>query len=240
MYFFLGALLGFVSGGLSTAAVLVIVGIPGIPGGSGTGPGKLPIEPPEVDPVAAVQPVTVEDAREAPAVQTADDAVSDAAAPTPREPEPPAASPVREVAKLECAIAASSSHKKFPAKNLLDGDRATVWQEDKKKKALGQSLTFAFPAPAVVKRIGIVSGYDAAEKSRGDLWPLNNRLKTATLAFTDGATLTWELADTRDLQWLEVDHPSAVGGFTLTVVDVYEGSWFRDNAIGEIEVWGLP
>jgi len=151
------------------------------------------------------------------------------------QPVVPATAPV----KLAFTATATSSHRKYPPENLTDGDPGTVWQEDKKKKAENQVLTLTLEKPAKVTRIGVMVGFDASDRQKGDLWPLNNRLKTAAIAFPDGTVQTVEFEDVKGMQWKEISSPGPVTGVTLTVVECYRGSWFRDNAIPEIEIWGV-
>ena len=155
--------------------------------------------------------------------------------------EPPADEPAPaagEPARVAYTATASSSHRKYPPGHLSDDDPATVWQEDRKTKAENQVLTFTFDKPTQVARIGVVVGFDWTEKPKGDLWPLNNRLKSALAVFPDGTKAVLDFEDERGLQFKDLASPGPVDSFTLKIIECYRGSWFRDNAIPAIEVWG--
>jgi hypothetical protein len=135
-------------------------------------------------------------------------------------------------------VSASSFHKKYPPENVIDGDPATVWQEEKTNKPVGEWLKLGFEHEVTITRIGFASGFDYIDQEGKDYYPLNCRLKTAEAIFSTGETVKINLEDTRSLQFINIDPPRKTSWIRLTVYDVYKGSWFFDNAIGEIEVWG--
>jgi hypothetical protein len=149
--------------------------------------------------------------------------------------EQPAA-PVSHIISVQ--VAASSEHPKYPASNVIDGDPGTVWQEEKTRKPFGEWLKLSFDGQVTVTKLGIVSGYDFIDGEGKDYYPLNCRLKEAELIFSTGNTMKVYLDDTRAIQYITIDPPRETSLIRMTVFDVYKGSWFFDNAIGEIEVWG--
>jgi hypothetical protein len=215
-----GIVLGCLVGAGGTVGVLLATGMIGstVPADRDAEPAGQP--PPEQ---------TAEPASEQPVEEPAGE-------PPATEPAPASAEPV----KLAYTATATSSHRKYPPDHLSDGDPSTVWQEDRKTKAENQVLTFTFEKPTQVARIGVVVGYDFTDRPKGDLWPLNNRLKSAIVEFPDGTKTVLEFEDDRGLQFKEVPSPGPVDSFTLKIIECYRGSWFRDNAIPEIEIWGTP
>jgi hypothetical protein len=196
--------------------------------------------------VGAFSPASTEDTTPTPAVEAPPEKDAEPVAEKPEE-EPAGESPAEEPApaatepvKLAYTATATSSHRKYPPSHLSDGDPSTVWQEDRKTKAENQVLTFTFDKPTQVARIGVVVGFDYTEKPKGDLWPLNNRLKSAIVEFPDGTKTVLEFEDERGLQFRDVPSPGPVDSLTLKIIECYRGSWFRDNAIPEIEIWGTP
>jgi hypothetical protein len=163
------------------------------------------------------------------------------AMPPPLKPPPDeAADPPPEPASHILAFEASAStqHRDFPPSNVADGDPTTVWQEERRTHAISQYLVLDFPEEVTVSRIGILAGYDEPEGEYGDMWRLNNRLKEARFEFSDGTSLTHGFEDVRDMQYFELSPPRRTESIKMTVLEVYRGSWFYDNCIAEIEIWG--
>jgi hypothetical protein len=170
------------------------------------------------------------------------DAVEEAAAeaveeePAPEEPSGPIK--VAGTGQLSFTISASSEHNEFPASNMIDGNPGTVWQEERKIKPYGHVITLDFGKQVTVTNLTFISGYDASDKHKGDLFPLNNRLKKASLTFSDGTTREIDLEDKREKQTITLAPEVRTAKIDIKILDVYRGSWFFDNAIAEIEVGG--
>ena len=139
---------------------------------------------------------------------------------------------------LSFEASSSSQHRKYPASNIGDGNPATVWQEAKGEKPLRKFLFLTFPDEVTVTRIGIVTGFDNAGGKHGDMFPLNNRLKKAEIEFSDEKVMFREFEDTREMQYFELSPPHRTRNIKITILEVFRGSWFYDNAIAEIEIWG--
>jgi hypothetical protein len=133
---------------------------------------------------------------------------------------------------------ASSQHRKYPASNVGDGNPATVWQEAKGDKPIRKFLFLSFPEEVTVTRIGIVTGFDDASGRHGDMFPLNNRLKKAEIEFSDEKVMFRDFEDTRQMQYFELSPPHRTRHIKITILEVFKGSWFYDNAVAEVEVWG--
>ena len=142
--------------------------------------------------------------------------------------------------KLTFSISASSQHKDYPPSNMIDGDPKTVWQEEKGAKPLNHKITLAFDKEVTVTGISFITGYDDPHGARGDMFPLNNRLKKANLTFSDGSTKEVEFEDKREPQKITIEPPVKTKEIVITILEVYRGSWFYDNAIAEIQVEGIP
>jgi hypothetical protein len=139
---------------------------------------------------------------------------------------------------LSFDASASSQHRKYPASNVGDGNPATVWQEAKGEKPIKKFLFLAFPDEVTVTRIGIVIGFDEVSGKHGDMFPLNNRLKKAEIEFSDEKVMFREFEDSRGMQYFDLSPPHRTRHIKITILDVYKGSWFYDNAIAEVEIWG--
>ncbi|MFH1436207.1 MAG: discoidin domain-containing protein, partial [Pseudomonadota bacterium] len=141
--------------------------------------------------------------------------------------------------KLSFSISASSQHRKYPAANMIDGDPTTVWQEDKKLKPIGHTLTITFEKEVIVTAIKVLGGYDDPKGDKGDMWPIHTRLQKVNVEFEGGSSAELELDDARELQTRTFEAPRKTRKMTITVTGVYKGSWFNDNAVAELEVWGF-
>ncbi len=141
-------------------------------------------------------------------------------------------------ARLDFVISASSVNKDFPPSNMIDGDRRTVWQEEKRARPLGHTITLDFGREVTVKRMSFLTGYDDPNGKRGDMFFLNNRLKRCELRFSDGSKRQLTFEDRRDKQSVAIEPPVKTKEIVITILEVFPGSWFYDNAIAEIEVEG--
>jgi hypothetical protein len=63
---------------------------------------------------------------------------------------------------------------------------------------------------------------------------MNNRVKTATLDFSDGTSLPIELKDRPNEETVVLAEPKTTSWVKLTVNSVYKGSKWNDLAISEL------
>jgi hypothetical protein len=140
--------------------------------------------------------------------------------------------------QLGFTISASSQHKKYPASNMIDGDPKTVWQEDRLEKPYDHVITLDFGKDVTVTSMSFITGFDDPDGEKGDMFPINNRLKKAKVTFSDGTEKEFVFEDKREKQTMKVEPPVKARKAEITVLEVYRGSWFFDNAVAEIEVGG--
>ena len=148
----------------------------------------------------------------------------------------PVEPPVKEIKAPEShivtgTVTASSEHSKYVASNIMDGDPATVWQEEKSRKPFGEWVKLSFDSDVTVTRIGIVGGFDFIDEEGKDYFPLNCRLKEAELIFSSGDTEKIYLDDMRNIQYVTIDPPRKTRLIRITVFDVY-----RIDTGGETDV----
>lgn len=157
------------------------------------------------------------------------------------ETEEEEAGPVKVAAapgQLGFSISVSSEHKEYPPSNMIDGNPKTVWQEERLKKPLGHKITLDFGKEVAMTSLTCITGFDDPEGDKGDMFPINNRLKKISIEFSDGSTRKLEFEDKRGKQTITIAPPVKTGKAVITILEVYRGSWFYDNAIAEIEVGG--
>lgn len=116
----------------------------------------------------------------------------------------------------------------------VDGAPETSWVEGVEGAGVGEWIELVFPGAIVVGRIGLDIGYD----KDADLFFANNRVKRATIVFSDGQQLDLTFADTPGSQLVEIDSVQT-SSLRLIVEEVYPGSRYDDTCLSEIEVWGV-
>ena len=84
----------------------------------------------------------------------------------------------------------------FAPGNVLDHNPATAWRCD--APATGQRLTFTFDAPTHFTSVGLIGGYVKVDPLTGvDRFPQNHRVRQVRWTFSDGTSVTQDLADSR-------------------------------------------
>jgi serine/threonine protein kinase len=118
-----------------------------------------------------------------------------------------------------------------------DGREETAWGAER-DRAAGEWLELRFDREVEVVAIDIQSGYN--KRFRGnDLFTRNHRVKRAR--FSIGAWSTeQELQDRRDWQTIRLSAAVRGSSLRLTVLEIYEGSHWRDLHVSELRLWGRP
>ena len=120
----------------------------------------------------------------------------------------------------------------YGAKNVLDGDPTTAWNEGDSGDGTGQWIRLSADTDQVVVGIHIMGGYDASK----DIYDWNNRPKDITIAFDDGTSFDVTLSDSYNvMQDITFEHPVQCKTITITVNTIYGGSQYQDMCISEIE-----
>lgn len=176
-----------------------------------------------------------------------------AAAAQPETPAPtatatPPAGP-QNLASLATATASSAltadKWGTYTAPSAIDGSLSTPWCEAASGPGKGAWILLTFADPVMVSELGFSVGYDREADDAGHragLFTENNRVKTATLTFSDGRQAMATFAGTRGIQ--KISLADAPGGPILTtfvkvtIDEVYPGTRFNDTCIAEIQVWG--
>lgn len=115
----------------------------------------------------------------------------------------------------------------------IDGQVETAWVEAADGPGQGEWLMLSFPTPVTVSKLGIDVGYDLTAAT----FAANNRLKKATLIFSNGQQIPLEFADERGVQVREIE-PVETTYVQIVINEVYPGSTYDDTCLAEVEVWG--
>ncbi len=129
----------------------------------------------------------------------------------------------------------------------FDGDITTAWQDgitestdDANEYGIGEWLKLynSEGATGWLNSVTVCNGYQDDTNNTGskDYYELNSRVKGFSLTFDDGASVEFELEDTKDAQTFSFDAVET-SSVTLTILSVYEGQW-SDTCISEIS-YGL-
>ena len=119
----------------------------------------------------------------------------------------------------------------YGVRNLLDNDQTTAWCEGANGNGIGESITFPFSAPILLRRIDVINGYN-----KGDRYKANARVQNVEVAATKVRQLA-TLRDTSGVQRLPVPE-SATTFVKLTIKSAYAGTRFTDLCLTDIQFIG--
>ena len=120
-----------------------------------------------------------------------------------------------------------------------DGRRSTAWTEGVRGSGAGEWIKLTFPQPVEVHSVGLNVGFD----SSADLFYKNNRIKRATLVFSNGEQIELGFADRRGMQTIPLVRapgPNIETTFiTIVIEEVFPGWKYDDTCLSEVEVLGI-
>lgn len=132
-------------------------------------------------------------------------------------------------AQATTAQSSSLQSKSFAPENTRDDRIDTAWVEGANGAGIGEWIAFTFK-PQTVQYIEIYPGYGKSH----DLFFANNRLKRATLVFSDGTRAAVQLFDEPRMQTVMLPTPVRTGSLRLIIEEVYAGTAYDDTVIAEI------
>lgn len=166
---------------------------------------------------------------------------------TKKEQEPASASTAAAIAEQTFSLlhdlgfgqyGVSSHQSPFWPENLRDRDAATSWRPKAKPGGVGEWVSVTFPGRAEVREIDLDNG--APHDAKGnDTFATTNRVKKASVKFSDGSTEVLELADVAKTQVFTF-RPREVESFKLVVDEVYRAEKPTLLALSGLEVVGRP
>ena len=182
----------------------------GVPqGGSLPAPTQPPQPQPSAPPAATAAPAPTA-APTAPSTAPAPTAAAPAGAVTPRETSATCQAPDSEEADQTPIV--------FAPGNVLDNNPATAWRCD--APATGERLTFTFDGATHLTSVGLIGGYVKVDPLTGvDRFPQNYRVRQVRWTFSDGTSVTQDLADSREMQTIPVDVTTTTA--TLEILATY-------------------
>ena len=120
----------------------------------------------------------------------------------------------------------------------VDGSSESAWVEGVAGPGVGQWVMLSFPGTVEVHSVRLDVGYD----KNADTFAKNNRIKRATLIFSNGDRLGLGFADKRGMQAMPLARapgPSIqTTSVKVVIEEVFPGWKYDDTCLAEIEVWG--
>jgi hypothetical protein len=143
------------------------------------------------------------------------------------------------------ATVSSSSHLRtdrwgqYQAWMAVDGRASSAWVEGVRGSGVGEWIMLTFPGTVEIHSVSLDVGYD----SSASLFSKNNRIKRATLVFSNGDTLELGFADRRGTQTIPLVRapgPNIQTAFVKIVIEeVYPGWKYDDTCLAEVAVHGV-
>ncbi|WBW96508.1 NADase-type glycan-binding domain-containing protein [Oceanirhabdus sp. W0125-5] len=114
-----------------------------------------------------------------------------------------------------------------------DGAFDTAWVEGTAEDGIGEWIAFESDKEIFVSGIDIRNGYGKSS----ELFKKNNRVKKMEVQLSDGSIYTFDLKDDDWYQSFEFGRKIKTDNIKITILEVYEGTVYRDTCITEINVW---
>ncbi len=121
----------------------------------------------------------------------------------------------------------------YAAESAMDGDPTTAWIEGVAGAGTGQWLLIEFSVESVVRKIGVTNGFQ-----KNGSFNRHNKIKKATLVYSDGASQEFELKDEMGVQYVEC-RPVPTKSIKLVIDEIHPARELRfrgDTALSEIQV----
>lgn len=149
------------------------------------------------------------------------------------------------LSELTVASAAATSSLKdevygeFPARNVLDNDISTSWQEGVTGYGLYESLKLTFSSEQELRYLEVYNGNQSNEWS----YLHNGRIKTALLGFSDGSSCEFSFSDEPGSTIIALSRSVRTSYVEITILDVYkaaaadDGVEYTDTSISEVHLY---
>lgn len=155
--------------------------------------------------------------------------------PIPVEPEPP----VEEKPILPpnfTWLSSSSALNSYPIELTVDGKLETAWLEGVKGNGIGEWIMYSSETDQIVSSITLYNGYLKNDK----VYINNGKIKKLSIEFSDGEIITKDLPKEKYINAkngyvINLEIPKTTTSVKLTILDAYQGAYYTDTGISEIE-----
>lgn len=121
--------------------------------------------------------------------------------------------------------------KDYGARNVVDYDSNTSWQEGAQDAGIGQSITFCLKEPAIVSGMRIENGKQTSEEDYYN----NNRIAMFRIFGEEKVTIALE--DVMGAQYIIFENPVMLDKVELKIQSVYSGYKYNDTCVSEITLY---
>ena len=133
-------------------------------------------------------------------------------------------------------VSTSSTLANYPVTNTTDKDLRTAWLEGTKGNGIGEWVIYSSENNQKVSSITLYNGYLKNDK----VYLNNGRIKELSIEFSDGEIITRDLEkasfyDAKKGYVITFEKPRITTSVKLTILDVYQGSYYTDTGFSEIE-----
>lgn len=118
----------------------------------------------------------------------------------------------------------------YSVKNLIDDDPSTTWVPVGKNSQIGQWAELGFDDPVQINSLTLTNGFAKNDVTYNN----NNRIKIATLVFSDGSKTKITLKDTMKPQIIKVNKKSRT--VKLIIDEVYKGVKYDDTCLSGLDI----
>jgi hypothetical protein len=136
------------------------------------------------------------------------------------EPVPLTPSNVSASSTSQAGIDAQGNTVAYDPARAVDGKNDTAWRVD--GDGAGQWLQLDFSAPVMVKKIGIIPGYDKVDPADGtDRFAQNRVVKRVRLEFSDGTSQEASFEQQRAMQFVELPQSVRTNSVRVVIEETY-------------------
>lgn len=136
---------------------------------------------------------------------------------------------IKNVIAYKTSSAKLENTRLYSVKNLIDDDPSTTWVPVGKNSQIGQWVELSFDAPVQISSLTLTNGFAKNDVTFNN----NNRIKTATLIFSDGGKTKISLKDTMKPQTIKVNKRSRT--VKLIIDEVYKGVKYDDTCLSGLD-----
>jgi hypothetical protein len=123
--------------------------------------------------------------------------------------------------------------------HVIDEDLETAWAEGASGPGIGEWVQLNFPGKFDLHALELAFGQDQSSET----FSKNNRIKQATLAFSNGERVTIDLADEPGRQHISLQqvlgYPVETESIKIIIEDVYTGTEGEIASLAEVSVYGV-
>lgn len=126
------------------------------------------------------------------------------------------------------------SNEDYRPEYMTDHDPQSWWTPNPHRDGKEAWIEIQFNQEQSIKGFEIWAGsHNKNYPKFGDIYPLNNRVKTGWLEFSDGSTFSFKLKDVDNWQYVLFEQPIKSSKIRLRVNSVYKGEKWNDLCIAE-------